>query len=274
MKFFFFCIFFFAITLFANPIVSFSATPAFSGQELFLKLDEIGKNGNWMRLDTLSIIDPSVSKILKKNKGFLAVWALESPMVKSKVAVLSKKGKSEVLAFYEIEAFDAKPEPLSVHEKLYPENILIDFNGISTNEFVHKDDSDLKLKINDSGLYFSYTKRDKTPLRFDTKFATLTFEEKAKIVEEYRDFFIYEYALMLRAFVQSTSGIFNWQSWHWYLPNWNKKYLISKEEIHAILSSGYPPAMFRLFFVKTSRNVLIEMRTDGNGYYEMDVRLP
>ena len=32
---------------------------------------------------------------------------------------------------------------------------------------------------------------------------------------EYMDFLKYEYSLMLRAFVQSTHGIFNWQPWHW-----------------------------------------------------------
>ena len=79
---------------------------------------------------------------------------------------------------------------------------------------------------------------------------------------------------MLRAFIQSTRGIFNWQAWHWYMPEWNQKYFISSEEISAILSSGYPPAKFRIFSARTSRQVLVEMHTDGNGFYEMNIRMP
>lgn len=265
-----FSVFSFAFT----PIASFSSAPAFSSQELFAKLDALGENGNWMQLDTLSIVDPSIEAILKSHKGFLSAWALEFPEKSSRVAVLISTGKSEKLTFYEIKKFDGKITPLSVHPKLYPELILSDFRGVATNEFVHKDDPSLKLKISDKSIQFTYRRQDKTPLRFENNFSKLLPEEKARVVSEYRDFFLYEYALMLRAFVQSTRGIFNWQSWHWYLPEWNQKYLISKEEITAILSSGYPPSTFRIFFAKTSRNVLVEMRTDGNGFYEMNVRIP
>lgn len=274
MKTIFFLLVFSIFSLAAKPIASFSATPSFSGEELFLKLDEVGKNGNWMRYDTLSISDPVLEKVLKKHKDFLAAWVINSPDQTPKMAVLSQVGKQEKLSFYEVDKINTRPEMLSVHAKLFPELVLSDYQGVSTNEFVHKDDPALKLKIDNSSLYFSYTRRDKTPLRFDGKFASLSFEEKAKVVAEYKDFFLYEYVLMLRAFIQSTRGIFNWQAWHWYMPEWNQKYFISSEEISAILSSGYPPAKFRIFSARTSRQVLVEMHTDGNGFYEMNIRMP
>lgn len=258
----------------AGPSATYTSERPFSGVELFAKLDEAGNNGNWMQLDSLAILDPSLAGIWNGTKGRLVAWGLSDAGKKTLFAVLSKNGNGEKLEVYRLEKFDAKPEPLSVQKTLYPEDILPDYKGVAQNEFEHLDNPNLKIKISDSEIRFTYEKLDDKPLRFDQNFRQLSDEEKRATVAEYAAFFNYEYALMLRAFVQTTRGIFNWQPWHWYLPEWTSKYLISEAEIEAILKSGVKPSRFRLFHAETSRNVLVEMYADGNGRYEMTVRLP
>lgn len=258
----------------AKPSATYTSAAQFSGAELFAKLDEAGNNGNWMQLDTLAILDPAVAEIWNGTKNRLVAWGLSDAGKKTLFAVLSKSGNGEKIEVYTLKNFDAKPVPLAVQKTLYPEDILPDYKGVAPNEFEHLDNPNLKIKISESGIRFTYEKLDDKPLRFEQNFKQLSDEEKRATIAEYAAFFNYEYALMLRAFVQTTRGIFNWQPWHWYLPEWNSKHLISNEEIEAILKSGVKPARFRLFHAETSRHVLIEMFADGNGRYEMNVRLP
>lgn len=254
-----------------KPAFEFKTFTKFSSAELFGHLDKVGNNGNWMEYDKGAIEDPSVKAILKENPSYKAAWGIAEKGNSTRFAVLVAKENMEFLRVYNLKSFDAKPFALTVNEKVYPENVLADYRGVAQNEFVHLDNPALKLKISNRGMKFTYEKPDANPLRFDENFRTRAPEEKQEIISEYVAFFKYEYALMLRAFVQSTRGIFNWQPWHWYMPEWYERYFISNEEISAMLSSYSRPAMFTIFKAKTSRNVLVEMRTDGNGRYEMIV---
>lgn len=255
-----------------TPIFEYSS-PKYTADELFGKLDQVGNNGNWMEFDKSAIEDPSVKNILKKIPKAKAAWGISDGKSR-KFAVLYADKNLEWLKVYPINTFDAKPMALSVNQTLYLETVLADFRGVAENEFVHRDNPALKIKIANKSIRFYYEKPDAVPLRFDENFKTRPIEEKREIVEEYIDFFKYEYSLMLRAFVQSTRGIFNWQSWHWYMPEWSERYFISSEEISAMLSSYSRPAMFTIFKAKTSENVLVEMRADGNGRYEMSITNP
>ena len=141
-------------------------------------------------------------------------------------------------------------------------------------EFVHLDKPSLKVTANDKYMRFSYNKPDNTPLRFDTDFSKKSFPEKRAEIRDYMDFLRYEYSLMLRAFVQSTRGLFNWQPWHWYMTEWNADAFISEKEIEAILAKGVKPDMFTVFKKKTDSGSVVEMRTSGNGFYEMTISNP
>ncbi len=255
----------------AKPIGTFSSRTDFTGTELFRLLDSIGNNGNWMLYDSRGIQDPSVAKILKDQKRMRAVWGLNEPGLNPKVAILFPKGNGEELAFYSVNAFDASPVALAVHDTLNPEQVFSDFKKASGDMLVHADEPSLRVRIQKSGIYFSYIKPDVSPLRFDRDFLRLSENEKRQTVREYADFFRYEYAVALRAFVQSVHGVFNWQVWHWYLPEWNSRYLISDEEIRAILLSGEKPVRFRLFQAVTARGVRVVFWADGNGRYEAEI---
>jgi len=249
----------------------------FSGDRLFAVLDSVGGTGTWMEWDVNGIRDPSIMSILtpqlsSKNKPKM-VWAI-SEREKPLLAVLLPKGRGELLAFYEIASFDAKPERLKINRMLDPGVVFRDYRQVSPSEFVHLDRPNLKVSANDKTIRFTYEKRDVTPLRFDPEFKKKNEIEKRSEIRNYRAFFEYEFSLMLRAFVQSTRALFNWQAWHWYMPAFNAKAMISERELEAIFMHGVPPASYTIFRTKAVDGQWVEFKTDGNGFYEMLIQNP
>lgn len=249
----------------------------FSGDRLFAVLDSVGGTGTWMEWDVNGVRDPSVMKVLdpllKSNNKPKMVWVI-SERERPLLSVLLPKGSGEVIVFYELAALDAKPVPLKMNRVLSPDVVFRDYRAVSPSEFIHLDRPTLKVVANDKSIRFTYENRDATPLRFDSDFATKTVVEKRSEIRNYRDFFAYEYSLMLRAFVQSTRALFNWQPWHWYMASFNSRAMISDTELEAILSKGVKPAQFTIFKTKAVDGQWVELKTDGNGFYEMVITNP
>ena len=246
----------------------------FNGERLFATLDSVGGAGTWMEWDINGVKDPSLMDVLNPmlkgtNKPEM-VWVI-TERSKPLVAVLLPKGAGEVMMFYELSSLNAKPEPLSINPVLTPDVVLRDYRQISETEYVHRDKENLKVKILPKGMRFTYEKKGEESLRMESDYAHKTFTEKQSVLRDYEDYFKYEYSLMLRAFVQSTRGIFNWQAWHWYMPEWNAKFMMSKRELEAILVRGVAPSMFTLFKAKTARGETVEFKCNGNGYWELNV---
>lgn len=253
------------------------AKDGFNGGRLFDVLDSVGGTGTWMEWDVNGVRDPSVMKVLdpmlnSSNKPKM-IWAI-TERDKPLLSVLLPKGAGEVLIFYELGSLDAKPVPLKLNKVLTPDVVFRDYKQVSETEFVHLDRSNLKISVLDKQIRFTYDNPDKTPLRYDADFATKTIVEKHNEVIDYLGFLKYEYSMMLRAFVQSTRGIFNWQPWHWYMGSWNSKYMITEKEIEMILSKGVPPEYITVFKAKAAGGEVIEMHTTGNGFLEMVVKRP
>ena len=260
-----------------NIYSAVEAKDGFVGGRLFDVLDSVGGTGTWMEWDVNGVRDPSLMKVLdpilnspNKPKMIWLITEREKPLL----SVLLPKGKGEVLVFYELGALDAKPVPLKLNKVLTPDVVFRDYKQISENQFEHLDRPNLKITASDKFIRFSYDNPDKTPLRYDTDFATKTIVEKHAEVNDYLGFLKYEYSLMLRAFVQSTRGIFNWQPWHWYMEKWNKKFMITPKEIEMILSKGVRPDYITLFKAKATGGEVVEMRTTGNGFLEMVITRP
>lgn len=251
-----------------------SKTP-FSGERLFATLDSMGGAGTWMEWDVNGIKDPSLMGILDPmlkgvNKPEM-VWVI-TERSKPMAAVLLPKGNGETILFYELQTLDAKPEPLAINPVLRPEVVFRDYRQISETEYAHRDKDNLKVKLLSSGMVFSYEKKGDEPLYMVKDYASRTLDEKASILTDYEDYFKYEYSLMLRAFVQSVRGVFNWQPWHWYMPSWNSKWMLKRSELEAILVRGVAPSFFKLFKATTAAGETIEFRTNGNGYSELEIR--
>lgn len=247
----------------------------FSGDRLFATLDSVGGTGTWMEWDVNGVKDPSLMEILdpmlkSANKPEM-VWVI-TERSKPLAAVLLTKGSGETILFYELTSLDAKPVPLSINPVLRPEVVFRDYRQVSETEYVHRDKDNLKVKLLPSGMIFSYDKKGDEPLYMVKDYASKTLDEKASILTDYEDYFKYEYSLMLRAFVQSVRGVFNWQPWHWYMSAWNSKWMLKRSELEAILVRGVAPSFFRLFKASTAAGEIVEFRTNGNGYSELEIR--
>ena len=253
------------------------AKEGFVGARLFDVLDSVGGTGTWMEWDVNGVRDPSVMKVLdpllKSSNKPKMIWLI-TERDKPLLSVLLPKGAGEVLVFYELGMLDAKPVQLKLNKVLTPDVVFRDYKQVSATEFIHLDRPNLKISVLDKLIKFTYDNPDKTPLRYDPEFSKKTIVDKHAEVNDYLGFLKYEYSMMLRAFVQSTRGIFNWQPWHWYMDKWNSKYMITPKEIEMILSKGYPPDYITVFKAKASGGEVIEMRTTGNGFLEMVVTRP
>lgn len=249
----------------------------FDGNRLFAVLDSMGGTGTWMEWDVNSVRDPSLMEVLdpmlkSENKPEM-VWVIverSSPLV----AVLLPKGAGEVIIFYELKGLDAKPVALEINKVLSPDVVFRDYKQISETEFVHRDKSNLKVVVTPKTVHFTYVMKGEEPLKMPTDFSAMNFAEKNSVISDFEDYFKYEYSLMLRAFVQSTRAVFNWQPWHWYLKEWNGKFMMSRSELEAILVRGITPESFTLFSAKTKQGETVMLKTNGSGFSELIITRP
>lgn len=249
----------------------------FSGERLFATLDSVGGTGTWMEWDVNGVRDPSIMQVLnpllsQQNKPEM-VWVI-SERVRPLLAVLLSKGAGEVLIFYELALLDAKPEKLSLNKVLSPDVVFRDYRQVGDGQFVHLDKPSLKISADDKRILFTYENPDATPLRMDPDFKTKNMLEKHSEISDYMGFLRYEYSLMLRAFVQSTRGLFNWQPWHWYMKEWTGRDFISEQEIEAILVRGVKPDFFTVLKIKAAGGEVVEFRTSGNGFSQLIITNP
>lgn len=257
-----------------NTYAKVSSAKPFSGERLFAVLDSLGMGANWMEWEPEGIKDPSVEKVLSAVGATPEMVWVVSERVKPLLAVLVAEGNGEKLLFYEIPKLDASPVPLSLKDVLNPDVVFRDYRQITQNLFIHRDKESLKVEVAEKRIRFTYSNPDKDVLYFDPDFSKKTFVEKRALVRDFKDYLKYEYSLMLRAFVQSTHGIFNWQPWHWYMPEWNGVYFIKDSEIEAILAKGTAPSFFSIFKGVTATKVMVEFKASGNGFAELVISMP
>lgn len=270
-----------ALSVLAAPAAKISGAvdskAPFTRERLFAVLDSAGGSGTWMEWNKNGVQDPSMMSVLgpsfKSSNPPQMVWVI-SERERPLMAVLLAKGAGEVIVFYELSSLDAKPEPLKLNPTPSLGELFADYQQVAPSEFVHMDEPNLKVSVTGKRIRFTYRKADEKPLRFDKDFAQKNFVEKRSEVRSYMDFFQFEYALMLRAFVQSVHGMFNWQSWHWYMTPWNYKAMIKPEEVEAILSKGAPPEYITIFKTRAVGGEMVEFRVTGNGFYELNVVAP
>lgn len=251
----------------------------FDGDRLFGVLDSVGGSGTWMEWDVNGIKDPSVmdvlNPLLKSSNKPKMVWVITERDGDSKaplMAVLLPKGSGETIVFYELKGLDAKPVDLAINGVLDPLVVLRDYRQINDNEFVHRDQPNLKAYVTKNTIRLSYEKKGENPLVLDPGYSKKNMVEKRVVLRDFDDYFKYEYSLMLRAFVQSTRSIFNWQAWHWYMPSWNGKFMMKQEELDAILTRGITPDFFVLFRATTPKGESVELRTNGSGLSILEIK--
>ena len=262
--------------LWAAKPVEFRSSTAFSSEALFGKLDSVGGGATWMEWDADGILDPEILSLVADKKGNVRSdvehgWYLNVPG-KSKFAVLCKKGSGETLTFYDVSKLSTKPVPLQISEPLDPKKVFRDYRETLQGHFVHLDDTNLQVTVRENEIQFSYLKPDKQALSPVMNFTILPEHQKQAEIQSRRDFYAYEYSLMVQAFIASTRGLFNWQIWHWYNPEWISKKQISEREIAAILASPEQGKFVKIFGDKLSDGDTVEMFSNAHGSFILTIR--
>lgn len=277
MKKVFVFVFAFAAVLWAAEPLRVESSKHFSSKELFGKLDSAGRGGSWMEFDPDGILDQEIGQILLDAKGnfrsgFENAWLQKGVGESSLFAVLEKKNSGEQLSFYSVPKLSTKPEPLSIREPLDPKKVFRDFRETVPGRFVHLDDTNLQVTVRKNEIEFLYMKPDAEPLLPVENFSKLPESRKKMEVEMRKDFYAYEYSLMVQALVASVRGVFNWQVWHWFDDAWTKGSRIGDREIEALLSSPAQGKLVRIFYRKTPDGTAVEMLSNSNGSFLMMIR--
>ena len=271
-----FCAFLFAGESLARSVEFFSHD-RFSSSALFSKLDSVGGDGTWMEWDKGAVLEPEIAKIVTDKTGkFLSDvehgWLLENPDGSANFAVLRKKGSGESLAFHEIPKFTVKRVPLEIREPLDPQRVFRDYRETLSGHFVHLDDTNLQAVVRDREIQFSYLKPDREALVSIPFFDRLPESQKQAEIRMRRDFYAYEYALMVQAFVASTRGLFNWQVWHWLSRDLTSDAMIQDAEIAAVLASPDQGKFVRIFFKNLPNGYSVEMLSNAHGAFMLNIR--
>lgn len=267
---------FFAAALSKNAPETVSPAP-FSSEKLFAALDSAGRGAAWMEFDCGGIFDDEVGKVLSDAHGnlkkeFEHAWLLELPGKNFKLAALAKRGAGEVLSFHDIGKLSTRPEPLRLQEPLDPSKVFRDYRETARGSFVHMDDSNLQVRVREGEIWFSYFKPDLQSLLPVSNWSLLSAAEKRQEIQTRKDFYAYEYSLMVQAFVASTHGLFNWQVWHWLMPEWSAGAKIGDAEISRLLSSPDQGRFVRLFFKELPGGDSVEMLSNAHGTFWMMIR--
>ncbi len=260
----------------ALPVEIFSPE-RFSSEALFARLDSAGLGGTWMEFDAEGVIDPEIGKIVLDGKGNLLSdvehgWLLSSPDGTHLFAVLRKKGLGESLTFYRIPKLTTKKVPLRIREPLDPQKVFRDYRETLAGYFVHLDDTNLQVVVRENEIQFSYLRPDREALVPSVLFDRLPESRKNAEIQVRKDFYDYEYALMVRAFIGSTRGLFNWQIWHWLSRDFSRDGMISEREIAAVLASPEQGKFVRIFFKELIGGYTVEMLSNAHGAFLLKIR--
>ena len=276
----FFSMLFFAFFLVGETLASpleFFSKDRFSSSAIFSKLDSIGGGGTWMEWDMDAVLDPEISKIVVEKNGKFSSdlehgWLLKNPDGSARFAVLRKKSSGESLAFYEIPRFSEKKVPLEIREPLDPRKVFRDYRETLFGHFVHLDDTNLQVVVREGEIQFSYLNPDSEALVPVPFFERLPESRKRAEIQVRRDFYAYEYALMVQSLVASTRGLFNWQIWHWLSRELTSDSMIRDEEIAAVLASPEQGKFVRIFFRNLPRGYSVEMLSNAHGAFILNIR--
>jgi len=136
--------------------------------------------------------------------------------------------------------------------------------------FFHKDSDNLRLIVEGKNIRMAYRSDDREKMPFPKNFRTMTFQEKAETVKDYRDFFRSEFAVMLKAFVYTTPEIFDWDVERF--KKAENSFLISEKELKEIFSGSKEPELYTVakFKCSTGESVTFESDAGGNFFLEIE----
>lgn len=256
---------------------------------LWRLLDWVGQGTDWVAVDADAWLEPALARTL--GQGYEIAWVSRNTKMGAYTAKLSRFSGDHILEVQQVDNpwvnRPAVPLEYVYKDGLGPfSNWRLEGNPLCMNRtpaqcaFTHLDYPSLQLKILGRELQFLYAKPDGEPLHIPTDYVRMSDPDKRETLEMWHAYLEHEFSVMLKAFIHSTRGLFNWQAWHW--QAWKETGFISKEELSAILMSGAAPSRISVFSArakdaKDAKDVEgsgvfdVNFSTDGNGHYFMEV---
>ena len=254
--------------------VEFSGKALRSADLLFSLLDSIDGGGGWSEIDPDGYLEKELSAEIK---GARQSWFSFGPGRSAVVAVLHgdpMRLHARILPGFRV----APPVPLEFrfHGDMA---VFADFERYTSSgncdkndpcNLIHRDDNNVQAIVAGRHVRMGYRNPDAVGLDFPTGFLQLSEPEQARRLSEYRDFFQHEYAVMLRAFIQTTPGMFNWQAWHW--NYFTSKGFLGKQELYSIFASGHAPEMYRVMQLRCKGGETVRFESNGNGQFFLEIQ--
>jgi hypothetical protein len=133
----------------------------------------------------------------------------------------------------------------------------------------HKDNDNLRLIVNGKNIRMAFRSNDKEPMPFPKNFKIMSFQEKAEIIKNYRDFFRSEFAIMLQTFIYTVPELFDWDIE--IFKTRQDSFLISEKELNEIFSSGTAPEFYTILKFKCTGGENVVFESSANGTFFMEV---
>lgn len=236
--------------------------------KLWSLLDWAGGEAAWMEVDFGGYLPAFLSKVAT---GSRQAWYRQAPGAVTLVATL----RGKVSATLEFRVVEPTPEPVQPLVCRYQgdSQVFRDFSArnselcaLSKNEkclFVHAEDSRLTAEATAKTINMVMRAPDAEPFPVVTHFSQLSESQQTESVEEYRSYFQHEFNMAVRSFIETTPGLFNWQTWHW--MQWGPEKLISRKEIKALLESEQRPGRIHIFQSTCKDGRKVRIWSDGQG---------
>jgi len=241
------------------------AMPADMGDESFWELmDWLSDGQSWMEVDPTGILPKDIKNQIQ---GAVQVFYHESPAGQALLAVARKKPHS-ILTVIGILADTTSEQPLQC--KAGDMSVVLGDYRKEGNRWVHRADSSLFATILKTGkLRLDYHSPDQEPFPIPQNYTKMEEGERRQLQREYQDYFRHEFGIAVRAFIESTPGLFQWQTWHWL--RWGGRYLPTVKQIDALLRTPSIQEL-ELLRLKCSDGRNVHIRTNLNGSYQMEIQ--
>lgn len=242
---------------------------------LWALLDWAGGEAGWIEIDFNGYLTPELAK---RIAGAKQAWFRKAPGAANVVATL--KGKvSATIEFFVAPAGKEVKQPLEckyqgdvgAFRDFSPRNselCAIDKGGKCL--FVHGEDARLTAEATKNSVAMLLNAPDSEPFPVVAHFAQLSDAQKEESVQEYRSYFQHELNMAVRSFVETTPGLFNWQVWQW--MEWGTDFLVSNQEIRALLESGQRPGRIELFRGTCKDGRKLRIWSNGQGTMGMQLQ--
>ena len=247
----------------------FESPRAFEDDALWALLDWAGGASGWMEIDAKGNLPASVKPVIK---GASQSWFRQSPGTGPLVATL----RGQASAALEVRAIPAlAKEPRLPLECRFDgttaafDDFVLENSGLcelakdQTCKLTHREDARLKVELSRKRLSMVLRTPDAEPFPVVPGFERMADQEQKEQIDDYRSYFAHEYTMMVRAFVETTPGLFSWQVWDW-LARMDEG-MVSRAAIRALLESGQRPGNVDVFKASCKDGRRLRLWSDGQG---------